>query len=99
MASPTDCVNTTFLPRNVTLSWTEPVRVDQNGERVGYNLTCSSSQGPVTGLAPTQRSTATMYTITDVVPFTSYTCNLSFINVVGTGPATQCLFITAQDSK
>ncbi|XP_019863101.1 PREDICTED: protein sidekick homolog [Amphimedon queenslandica] len=38
----------------------------------------------------------TMFTITDVMPFTSYTCNLSFINVVGEGPSTQCTFETAQ---
>ena len=100
VASPMNCANTTFLPRNATLNWTEPELIDQNGARVGYNLTCMNTNGvSVNGLNATQTSNNTMFTITDVMPFTSYTCDLSFINVVGQGPSTQCTFTTAQDSK
>ena len=99
-SSPTLCMNATFLPRNVTLIWTEPTLIDQNGAAVGYHLTCTSISGIlVNGLSATQYSTNTMFTITDVMPFTSYTCNLRFINVIGEGPPTQCSFDTAQDSK
>ena len=97
---PRNLINTTFLPRNVTLYWDPPVRVDQNGEVVGYNLTCIQTNGPqVSGLTATQSSTETMFTIPVLVPFTEYTCRLSSINVVGEGPATQHTFKTAQDSK
>ena len=100
ISPPTNCVNTTFLPRNVTLMWTEPTLTDQNGAAVGYNLTCTRSSGiPVNGLNTTQYSLNTVFTITDVMPYTSYTCDLKFINVIGEGPPTQCTFTTAQNSK
>ena len=63
-------------------------------------MTCIQSNGSqVSGLAATQSSTETMFTIPVLVPFTEYTCKLSSINVVGEGPATQYKFETAQDSK
>ena len=99
-APPRYFINITFLSRSVTLDWDPPVRVDQNGEIVGYNLTCIQTNGPqVSGLTPTQSSPETMFTIPVLVPFTEYTCRLSSINVVGEGPATQHTFQTAQDSK
>ena len=80
--------------------WTEPTLTDQNGAAVGYNLTCASSSGiPVNGLNTTQYSTNTVFTITDVMPYTIYTCDLRLINVIGEGPPTQCTFTTAQDSE
>ena len=98
---PTDCTNTTFLPLNATLNWTAPVLINQNGAPVGYYLTCTNDTDgtAVSGLDPTQTSTDTMFTITDVMPFTAYTCELRFINVIGQGPPAQCRFKTAQDSK
>ena len=101
VAAPTDCTNTTFLPLNTTLGWTAPILIDQNGAPVGYNLTCTSDTDgvAVSGLNATQSSTDTMFTVTDVMPFTAYTCELRFINVIGQGPPTRCRFKTAQTSK
>ena len=100
VAPPTGCINTTFLPLSATLNWTAPVLIDQNGAPVGYYLTCTNEGGvAVCGLDATQNSTETMFTVTDVMPFTAYTCELRFINVIGQGPPTQCRFKTAQDSK
>ena len=100
IAPPRNFINTTFLPRSVTLNWDPPVRVDQNGKIIGYNLTCVQTNGhQVLGLTDTQSSPETMFTIPVLVPFTEYTCRLSSINVVGEGPATQYTFKTAQDSK
>ena len=99
-APPRNFINTTFLSHSVTLDWDPPVRVDQNGEIIGYNLTCKQTNGPqVFGLIATQSSPETMFTIPVLVPFTEYTCKLSSINIVGEGPATQYTFETAQDSK
>ena len=86
------------------MSWNEPVRTGQNGRALGYNLTCSSkflgvNVTELSGLTDTLNSTDTVFTVTDIVPHTYYTCNLSFINTVGQGPPTQCFFTTAQDSK
>ena len=100
VAPPTGCTNTTFLPLNATLNWTAPVLIHQNGAPIGYNLTCTNEGGvAVCGLNATQTSNETMFTVTDVMPFTAYTCELRFINVIGEGPLTQCTFETAQDSK
>ena len=95
-----NCANITFLPSNVILTWTAPALMYQNGAPVGYNLTCMKTNGvSVNGLTGTQTSMNKMFNITDIMPFTGYTCNLSFINVVGQGPSTQCTFETAEDSK
>ena len=101
VASPKNLTNTTFFPRSVTLDWDSPVRIDQNGEIVGYNLTCiqNNDGSEVSGLTATQTSPVTMFTITELLPFTEYTCRLSSINVVGEGPAAQHSFKTTQDSK
>ena len=88
------------------MSWNEPVRTGQNGQAVGYNLTCNSkslggnaTKNIVSGLTDILNSTDTVFTINDVAPHSYYTCNLSFINTVGQGPPTKCSFTTAQDSK
>ena len=94
---PINCINTTFLPLNVTLVWTEPALIDQNGASIGYNLTCMNTNGVL--VRPSQLSMKAMYTITDLDPFNSYTCDLSFVNILGQGPPTKCTFTTAQDSK
>ena len=101
VAPPTGCTNTTFLPLSATLNWNAPFLIDQNGAPIGYNLTCTNDTGgfAVNGLDATQSSTDTMFTVTDVMPFTAYTCELRFINVIGQGPPTQCRFETAQNSK
>ena len=63
-------------------------------------MTCIQINGPhISGLAATQISPETMFTIPVLVPFTEYTCKLSSVNIVGEGPATQYTFQTAQDSK
>ena len=101
VAPPTGCTNTTFLPLSATLNWNAPVLIDQNGAPLGYNLACTSDTDgvAVSGLDATQSSTDTMFTVTDVMPFTAYTCELTFINVIGQGPPTHCRFKTAQTSK
>ena len=97
---PRNFINTTYLPRNVTLDWDPPASVDQNGEIIGYNLTCIQTNGAqVSGLIATQSSLETMFTIPVLVPFTEYTCRLSSLNIAGEGPATQYTFKTAEDSK
>jgi hypothetical protein len=97
VAPPTNCTNTTFLPRNVSLRWLPLLPKDQNGAIKGYNLTCNISEESMSQLIATQSSPSTTFTINDVVPFTGYTCRLSSINEVGEGPSTMCSFETAQD--
>ena len=101
IGSPINCTNTTFLPRTVTLDWTEPERGLQNGDISGYYLQCQidGSDIQVPDVNSTQDNPNTNYTIPVLIPFTSYSCLLAAINQVGTGPHTMCVFTTAQDSK
>ena len=103
-APPINCTNATFSSRTVTLSWIEPFRTGQNGQAVGYNLTCSSDPaGMKFSMKPNIEELIEnqdlRYTLTDMRPYTHYQCNLTFVNTVGQGPPTQCIFTTAQDSK
>ena len=101
IGSPIKCTNTTFLPRTVTLVWTEPESALQNGEISGYYLECQidGSETHTPDVNDTQNSPVTNYTIPVLIPFTTYRCLLATINHVGQGPSTVCVFTTAQDSK
>ena len=101
IGSPINCTNTTFLPRTVTLVWTEPEKGLQCGEISGYYLDCwiDGSETQIPDLNDTQDNPYTNYTIPVLIPFTSYRCLLTAINEFGEGPSTMCVFTTAQDSK
>ena len=88
----------------MTLSWIEPVRTGQNGQVVGYNILCSSYHAGIQfSVRPDTDELIDnqdlRYTLTNILPYTHYKCNLTFINTVGQGPPTKCFFTTAQDSK
>ena len=100
--SPLNCTNFTFNARDVWLQWEEPLQELQNGQIMGYNLTCLSNNSCAnlsTDLSTTETSNATSFTIAPISPFTQYACSLSAINEVGEGPPTQCIFTTQPDGK
>ena len=101
LGSPINCRNTTFLPRTVTLVWTEPDRAFENEEISGYYLQCriDGSDSQIPDVNETQDNRYTNYTIPVLIPFTSYKCLLAAINQFEQGPPTMCAFTTAQDSK
>ena len=98
--SPINCTNTTFLPRTVTLVWTEPEKAFKNEEISGYHLECQidGSETQIPDVNITQDNPDTNYTIPVLIPFTTYKCLLT-IDKVGQGPSTMCVFTTAQDGK
>lgn len=99
---PQFCTNSTFNARDITLQWEEPSPALQNGQIVGYNLTCYSDDpwaDLTANLTATRLSVETNFTINPASPFTNYTCSLSAINEVGEGPAAQCHFSTQEDGK
>ena len=86
------------------MRWEEPLLEVQNGQIIGYNLTCYCVDPCATlsaDLGATRNSTATNFTITLVSPLmiTHYACSLSAINEVGEGPSTQCFFTTQEVGK
>ena len=101
IGSPINCTNTTFLPRTVTLVWTEPERPLQNEEISSYHLECQidGSEIQIPDVNITQYNPDTNYTIPVLIPFTTYRCLLTTIDKVEQRPSTMCVFTTAQDSK
>ena len=88
----------------MTLSWIEPVRTGQNGPAVGYNISCNSYPAGIQfsirpDIDDLSDNQSLRYTLTNILPYSRYNCNLTFINTVGQGPPTKCFFTTAQDCK
>ena len=88
----------------MTLSWNEPVRTGQNGLAVGYNISCNSDSAGMQfsiklDIVELSGNQDLRCTLTNILPYTHYNCNLTFNNTVGQGPPTKCFFTTAQDSK
>ena len=91
-APPVNCTNTTLLPRQVTLAWSPPPPLLQNGVITEYKLSCPS----ITNNTITS-STTTLTITTGILPYTSYSCTLTAHNTIGSSPPANCSFETAQD--
>ena len=59
-----------------------------------YNINCSQI-----GRNYTNNASHLTMSVIDLSPYTSYSCDVSAVNVVGEGPGITCSFTTAQDSK
>ena len=86
--APANCSSTILLPRQATLVWIPP----QNQEITGYTLNCSLF---VISIAPTR----TTINITNILPYTAYTCTLTAQYNDVSNPPVNCDFETPQDSK
>ena len=96
---PQNCTSNQYNATAVELWWEEPLPALQNGQIVGYNLTCycdSPCSNFMVELSAPQMSTHANITIVLESPPTHYTCFLSAINEVGEGPPTQCIFTTLE---
>ena len=96
---PQNCSSNPSNMKEVELWWEEPLRALQNGQIVGYNLTCYCDHpcaSFMVELSAPQGSTSINFTIVLASPLTQYTCSLSAINEVGEGPPTQCIFTTLE---
>ena len=88
----------------MTLSWIEPVKTGQNKQAVGYNIACNTDPAGIQfSVRPDTDELSgnqdLRYTLTNILPYTHYNCNLTFINTEGQGPPAKCFFTTAQDCK
>ena len=87
--------------RNVTFTWLLPVLTERNGNITSYNLTCVSTttrrEAVLTRVYPVAESNS--YTITELKPDTSYTCQVFAINSVGRGPTANLSLTTQPDGK
>ena len=92
--APLNCTNTNIQSISVDLNWAPPEISLQNGQLISYNINCSQI-----GQHYTNNVSRLTLSVTGLSPYTSYSCDVSAVNVVGEGPATTCSFTTAQDSK
>ena len=96
---PQNCASNQYKTTEVELMWVEPLRALQNGQIVGYNLTCYCDipcASFMVEISAPQSSTTINFAIVLASPLTEYTCSLSAINEVGEGPPTQCTFTTLE---
>ena len=96
---PQACASKLYNTKEVELSWEEPLLALQNGQIIGYNLTCYCDypcSSLTAELSATQNSTTNNFTFIPASSLTQYTCSLSAINEVGEGPPTQCIFTTLE---
>ena len=91
-------VNTTYYPRNISLTWEPPAPEDRNGEIIGYSLhcweACNNTQF-VLGTNETLTSTATTFDLLCLIPNTYYNCTLSALTSIGEGPKISQLVSTS----
>ena len=89
--APLNCTSTNIQSISVDLNWSPPEKSLQNGQILNYNVNCSQIQQYCTFQLT--------ISVTDLFPYTSYSCDVSAVNIAGEGPAATCSFTTAQDSK
>ena len=92
--APLNCTSTNIQSENVDLNWAPPELSLQNGWLISYNINCSQI-----GQHYTNNVSLLTLSVTGLSPYTSYSCDVSAVNVVGEGPVTTCSFTTEQDSK
>lgn len=91
--APLNCTVSCIESDAVDLNWSPPDELLQNGQILSYSVSCSFIGNNSFDTVDTALS------ISDLDPYTTYTCNVSAVNVVGAGPVRTCSFTTAQDSK
>ena len=82
---------------SITFSWLSPLIHLRNGNITHYSLRCSYSTDIIT-LEHLQIHD-TSYLLSNLLPYTNYSCNLSASTSVGEGPSTSIVARTDEDCK
>jgi len=81
----------------VTIQWQKPASEHQNGIITSHVIRVTSTD---TGVANQFSTNRTLFSISSLKPFTTYTCEVAAITVAGVGPfSTLITFLTDQTSK
>ena len=89
-SAPPDHINISTTSTTITLSWSPPRLAHQNGIIVNYQVTCRLKDDVIYQATVSN----TRVIITELEPFTNYSCSVSASTVVGSGPAAQLNIIT-----
>ena len=84
-SGPPENVNFLTTTQSFIITWSPPSIADQNGPIVNYTVFCSLRDDVI--YQRTAAANNTNANITELEPFTNYTCSVSASTVVGTGPA------------
>ena len=79
---------------SITVSWSAPAT--PNGVITEYQLQCS---GGGQSYSPVLSGSQTTTTLSGLLPYTSYSCNITAHTSVGRGPVTTANVTTEQDSE
>ena len=79
----------------MTLSWSPPLASQRNGVIISYLVTCNSGGSIINRT----RTSSTGLTITGLQPFTSYSCTVRAVTIVGDGPAAVKSTTTGEGSE
>ena len=85
----------TVTSKNVTLSWGPPT--EPNGVITKYQFQCSAGEEHV--FNRTVMGSQTTTTLSGLLPYTSYSCNITAYTSAGGGPAVTVTVNTLQDSE
>ncbi|XP_070561306.1 interleukin-6 receptor subunit beta-like isoform X1 [Ptychodera flava] len=77
------------MSRDVTISWTLPEKRERNGIIIGFRVAWLEEGSSKRKMIDIQDGNQTMYTITDLSVFRSYTVSVVMYNSVGDSPVTQ----------
>ena len=85
----------TNTSHTITLFWSPPLLFQRNGIIISYSVNCSLNNN----VTYTTTTSSTSLTITELEPFTNYTCSVSAATIVGNGPKVDNHAVTNEDSK
>ena len=90
---------TKVTPNSITFSWLPPLIHLRNGKITHYSLRCSYDN--LTDIITLEHLQIhdTTYTLSKLLPYTNYSCNLSASTSVGEGPSTSIVARTDEDCK
>ena len=83
---------------SVLLQWEHIPTHLQNGPVVSYTLRITANSGALLVISLSLSALTNSTTITDLLPYTEYTMQLTAINTAGTSPPTIKVFITREDT-
>ena len=89
-------LSSTTTSTNITLTWGPPDHDKLNGLLVEYRVQCSGRTREYNQIVNSSQNTTTL---SGLLPYTNYSCNITAHNSAGGGPAATTSVTTKQDGE
>ena len=96
---PQNLTATEVTSNNISFSWLPPLIHSRNGNIIYYSLRCSFYNLTSFMSWEDLQIHDTTYTLSNLLSYTNYSCNISASTSVGEGPSTNIVVRTDEDSK